>query len=331
MIAITDQGLKLNGVGSLSNAQSSLYQLSSSNFHDITTGSNGYNAGPGYDLVTGIGTPIANQLVPALVSLDTPDTRLPGSPGLGTPTGSAPVFSHLSVNPSDTFQAPSLNGTTISSSTEPATTSSTSITALIPNTTSTTVNWTVVPIIIVPAPPPPPLVTHMGTSTAPVTAQSSIAISLVEEQPTGLTHFGQGLDNERGKLFEERLDTRPASSSWIDIVEPIQPPAPPTTPKGEQTTPPAKVQAQPLPVLSPAAVDAVFEPFDTNELTGSIGRPFSRANRPAGEENPAWNFSQLFGSAVVVIGGYRLGIHASDRLSGRSLTRQTKTRRWPWR
>ncbi len=229
LIAITDQGLELNGVGPLSNAQSSLYQLSSSNFHDITTGSNGgYKAGPGYDLVTGIGTPIANLLVPALVALDTPpDTRLPGSPGLGTPTGSAPVFSHLSVNPSDTIQAPSLNGMTISSATEPVTNSSTSITALIPNTTSTTVNWTVVPVIIVPAPPPPPLVTHMGASTAPVTAQSSIAISLVEEQPTGLTHFGQGLDNERGKLFEERLDTRPTSSSWIDIVEPIQPPAAP--------------------------------------------------------------------------------------------------------
>ena len=79
--------------------------------------------------------------------------------------------------------------------------SSTSITALIPNTTATTVNWTVVPVIIVPAPPAPPLVTHMGPSTAPVTAQSSIAISLVKEQPTALTHFGQGLDNERGKLL----------------------------------------------------------------------------------------------------------------------------------
>jgi hypothetical protein len=330
LIAITDQGLALNGVGSLANAQSSLYQLSSSDFHDITTGSNGYNAGPGYDLVTGIGSPIANQLVPALVALNTPDTKLPGSPGLGTATGSAPVFSHFSVNPSDTFQAPSLNGTTISTSTEPATTSSTSITALIPNTTSTTVNLTVVPVIIVPAPPPPLLVTHMGASTAPVTAQSSIAISLVEEQPTSLTHFGQGLDNERGKLFEERLDTRPSSSSWLDIVEPIQPPAPTTAPKSEPTTPPAKGQAQPLPVLSPAAVDAVFELFDSSELTGSIGRSFSRENGPAAEQNPTWNLSELFGSAVVVIGGYRLGIHASDRLNGRWLPRQTKARRRTW-
>jgi len=39
-----------------------------SDFHDITTGNNGFSAGTGYDLVTGIGTPIANQLVPALAT-----------------------------------------------------------------------------------------------------------------------------------------------------------------------------------------------------------------------------------------------------------------------
>ena len=38
-----------------------LYSLPSSDFHDITIGYNGgYSAGPGYDEVTGIGTPVAN-------------------------------------------------------------------------------------------------------------------------------------------------------------------------------------------------------------------------------------------------------------------------------
>ena len=36
-------------------------------FHDITTGNNGFAAGPGYNLVTGIGSPIANNLVPDLL------------------------------------------------------------------------------------------------------------------------------------------------------------------------------------------------------------------------------------------------------------------------
>ncbi len=36
-------------------------------FHDITSGNNGYSAAPGWDPVTGIGTPIADWLIPALV------------------------------------------------------------------------------------------------------------------------------------------------------------------------------------------------------------------------------------------------------------------------
>ena len=43
-----------------------LYELNSSDFHDITTGSNGFNAGAGYDLVTGRGTPKANLPLPDL-------------------------------------------------------------------------------------------------------------------------------------------------------------------------------------------------------------------------------------------------------------------------
>ncbi|HUO08464.1 MAG TPA: discoidin domain-containing protein [Phycisphaerae bacterium] len=39
-----------------------LYQLSSSDFHDITSGYNGSYAGAGYDLVTGRGTPVANSV-----------------------------------------------------------------------------------------------------------------------------------------------------------------------------------------------------------------------------------------------------------------------------
>ncbi len=66
------------GKGTLSQAAYDLYQVYYSgnygtNFHDITTGSNGNcgsqcDAGPGYDLVTGIGTYQANNLVNALVA-----------------------------------------------------------------------------------------------------------------------------------------------------------------------------------------------------------------------------------------------------------------------
>jgi subtilase family serine protease len=55
-------------------------------FHDITSGSNGFDAAPGYDLVTGLGSPIANNLVPLLAKT----TVAPGLPTL-TGTGTGPV------------------------------------------------------------------------------------------------------------------------------------------------------------------------------------------------------------------------------------------------
>lgn len=48
-----------------------IYQIAATDpnaFHDITKGSNGYSAGPGYDFVTGVGTPNAQYLVPDLVA-----------------------------------------------------------------------------------------------------------------------------------------------------------------------------------------------------------------------------------------------------------------------
>ncbi|HEV3190587.1 MAG TPA: kelch repeat-containing protein, partial [Polyangiaceae bacterium] len=70
MIAIADQGRALAGLGSLNGKTQTLpmlYSLPSSDFNDVTTGSNGtYSAGVGYDLVTGLGTPKANLLIPAL-------------------------------------------------------------------------------------------------------------------------------------------------------------------------------------------------------------------------------------------------------------------------
>jgi hypothetical protein len=72
LVAIADEGraTPLSSAGTLN----ALYaQLSPSNvingtyFFDVTSGSSGsYSAGPGYDLVTGLGSPHANQLIPDL-------------------------------------------------------------------------------------------------------------------------------------------------------------------------------------------------------------------------------------------------------------------------
>ena len=69
LIATANQGRARLGLPTMDSASQTLprlYYLSSSDFHDVTTGNNGAAAGTGYDLVTGRGTPIANTLVPNL-------------------------------------------------------------------------------------------------------------------------------------------------------------------------------------------------------------------------------------------------------------------------
>jgi subtilisin-like proprotein convertase family protein len=65
-VAITNQGRVAAGLPPLdgpSQTLPNLYNAPASDFHDVTTGSNGStSAGPGYDLVTGLGTPVANNL-----------------------------------------------------------------------------------------------------------------------------------------------------------------------------------------------------------------------------------------------------------------------------
>jgi hypothetical protein len=83
LIAIADQGLALQGQGSLDGPTQllpALYQLpAATNLHAVTTGgsfgSPPYSAGAGYNLVTGRGTPIANVLVSTLIGVPvTPPT-----------------------------------------------------------------------------------------------------------------------------------------------------------------------------------------------------------------------------------------------------------------
>jgi hypothetical protein len=75
LIAIVNQGLALRGKPPMDGPTQTLgglYRMPASDFHDVTQGYNGYPAGPGYDLVTGLGTPIANLLVPDLAGWNGP-------------------------------------------------------------------------------------------------------------------------------------------------------------------------------------------------------------------------------------------------------------------
>jgi subtilase family serine protease len=73
IMAMVNQDRALSGLTPLDGPTQTLpdlYKLPSSDFHDITTGSNNqYSATTGYDLVTGIGTPIAQNLIPGLAGV----------------------------------------------------------------------------------------------------------------------------------------------------------------------------------------------------------------------------------------------------------------------
>ena len=78
LVAIADQARAAVGLPSLYGTRTlpRLYTLPTTDFHDVTTGSNGdFTATTGYDLVTGIGTPVANKLVFDLAGGDTVNGR----------------------------------------------------------------------------------------------------------------------------------------------------------------------------------------------------------------------------------------------------------------
>jgi subtilase family serine protease len=72
LLAIVNQGRALQGKGTLGNAQIAVYSLPATDFHDITTGNNGYPAHAGYDYVTGLGTPKANLIARDLAAAANP-------------------------------------------------------------------------------------------------------------------------------------------------------------------------------------------------------------------------------------------------------------------
>jgi Bacterial Ig-like domain (group 3) len=95
LLALVDQGRANAGQPALNRAdptetQQDLYGLSQSDYHVIASGTNGgYNAAPGYNLVTGLGTPVADRLVPDLVAGNFPASGqvAPMSPNQGSGVG----------------------------------------------------------------------------------------------------------------------------------------------------------------------------------------------------------------------------------------------------
>ncbi len=123
LVAIADQGRSSAGLPTLDGATQTLpllYSLPGSDFHDITTGNNGSNAGPGYDLVTGLGSPIAPSVVAELIGPFTVRSSKPTASGTVTtpPTSFAIDFSSPVATTNLSAFALQVNGMTATSVTE---------------------------------------------------------------------------------------------------------------------------------------------------------------------------------------------------------------------
>ena len=118
LVADADGIRTANGYGTLDGPGQTLpalYSLPSTDYHDVTSGSNGFSAGPGFDLATGLGTPVANSLVPDLAAYQT--SRVLGnwtSAGGGSWSTSGNWDSNGA--PGNTNQDTAIFGTTIGSS-----------------------------------------------------------------------------------------------------------------------------------------------------------------------------------------------------------------------
>ncbi|MGA2704923.1 MAG: S53 family peptidase, partial [Isosphaeraceae bacterium] len=83
LVALANQGRAAAGEPTLNSSsptetQQALYSLPQRDYNVISSGNNGYSAASGYNLVTGLGTPVANLLVNDLVAYHGPGTSYSG-------------------------------------------------------------------------------------------------------------------------------------------------------------------------------------------------------------------------------------------------------------
>jgi subtilase family serine protease len=198
MVALANQGRALAGKAPLDGAGQTLpalYQMgatsSTTYFNDVTSGYNGYTAGPGYDLVTGLGSPHANAVVSALVSADGTGSQLTlTTTTVTTPTpvsrtasrtGKTPVHHHNLV-------ATSLGSVPVSTTTTTTTTLPVSTT----NPTSSPIVTAFPPANPVFAVPPQATPLSFGAG-APV--QQAAIPPVVAARPSAVDLSGGGGDN----------------------------------------------------------------------------------------------------------------------------------------
>ncbi len=218
LIAVADQGLALAGVGSLANAQSALYALPSSSFHPVTSGFNGYSAGSGYNLVTGLGTPIANRVVAGLLAAH----GVSQFTGFNSPYVPG-ALSALTALP--TLETTSSSSTTILPA--PGTAAATAFPAPYPSIV--VVVFPLGPTHVVVFIPPPPTHSLFASNNHFVQPETPSLLGLSTSTPSTLNSFGQ-IATMDTLLWRGRFGSEPEIAALIDVVQPFEVPAPGAAP-----------------------------------------------------------------------------------------------------
>ena len=233
LIAVADQGLALAGRGSLANAQSALYSIPSSAFHEVTSGFNGYSASSGYNLVSGLGTPIASQVVAGLVGTQvaSPLTGLTSS--VLTHTASSSSAHAIFVLATDNGQGTnngtgSTSGSSGSAPAAPVVVSN-PVVIIVPVGSSRVV--VILPPVTEPARP-------LASSSHLVEPAAFTSIELASPAFSPYSKFGQGgIVDSLTWLRSMRAAPDREVTALIDLVEPFQPPVPVAVPRAAASLP----------------------------------------------------------------------------------------------
>jgi subtilase family serine protease len=344
LIAIADQGLATAGKGSLTTAQvqRDLYSLPSSDFHDITSGFNGYQATTGYDLVTGLGSPKANLVIAGVLAANgvTQAANAPKATVVVTVTSVSSGSTQLVLSTFPTNGSGGVGGTaTTAGSSGSGSTSNGSSSSSSPTTTASA-NSPAVGIVA----PVQSLRIPNSLPNAQTAPQHSVIQAPGDQSPATSPSFGQSLTQEYQPGDWGTANPSP-STPLIDQIEPIQPPA--IAPENRPAPDPGQAPDPPPPSEQPPAQMPVSpnQPMpdrssmnDFDEALAQAGEGSLAAWReplPVRSLNwvktqgtsRAFGISALIGTSAVAAGGFRLVLRPSDQKRQRHLTfRSSKTR-----
>lgn len=229
ILAVTDQVRGIFGKGTLDTQStlSALYSSSATTLNDITSGVNGYRAGIGYDLVTGLGSPKAFQIYVNLYQ--------PGQVTANVATVSTATTTHTTATP----KASGTVATSTAATTTSATVTNTAAFIAAPSTltsspTSTANSTASTPAVAAASSTAQAAVTHSNAVPQPLTRGPGIARPLPIHESSGSQVRPPENDAEANAATDDSA-AEPAADTNDAAPSDAMPanPAPKTEPKGD--------------------------------------------------------------------------------------------------